>query len=171
MALSLSLRGKPRIMALRSYPEVLLTDARRKRDTAHADVHAGTDSDVERKRAKLLSALAAAKTFGEIAGKYIDTKTVSENKAAIPVDKARWLLKRLSPIASLPITRIKSQELYAALMRLEESGKHETARRCRSFASEVFRYAVVTGCTEAEPAAMLGGALTTPTVKHHQRAN
>lgn len=53
------------------------------------------------------------------------------------------------------------------LKRLEGAGKHETASRCRSFASRVFRYAVVTGRADSDPAAMLSGALITPTVKHH----
>jgi integrase len=159
--------GKSRIMALGSYPEVPLAAARRKRDAARADVHAGVDPGVERKRAKLLSALASANTFGEIAGEYIDAKMVGENKADVTVAKARWLLDHLLSIASLPVSQIKPQELYAALKRLEGSGKHETARRCRSFASRVFRYAVVTGRAEADPAALLSGGLITPTVKHH----
>ena len=138
---------------------VPLAEARRKRDAARADIRGGIDPGFERKRAKLLSALASANTFGEIAQEYIDTKMVGENKAAVTVAKARWLLDHLLPIASLPVTKIKPQELYAALKRLEGSGKHETARRCRSFASRVFRYAVVTGRAEADPAAMLSGAL------------
>ncbi len=159
--------GKPRVMALGSYPEVPLTEARRKRDTARASVHAGVDPGAEKKKAKLLSVLATANTFSAIAEEFIATKMVGENRAAITVDKARWLLSHLSPIASLPVTEIKPQELYAALKRLEGSGKHETARRCRSFAGRVFRYAVVTGRAETDPAAMLSGALITPKVKHH----
>ena len=159
--------GRPRVISLGSYPEVPLAEARRKRDAARADVQAGADPGVERKRAKLLSALASANTFAAIAGEYIDAKMVGENKAVVTVAKARWLLDHLSPIATLPVTEIKPQELYAALKRLEGSGKHETARRCRSFASRVFRYAVVTGRAETDPALLLTGALITPKVKHH----
>lgn len=159
--------GKPRVMSFGSYPEVPLTEARRKRDAARTDVHAGVDPGAEKKKAKLLSVLATANTFSAVAEEYIATKLVGENRAAITVDKARWLLSHLSPIASLPVTEIKPQELYAALKRLEGSGKHETARRCRSFSSRVFRYAVVTGRAETDPAAMLSGALITPKVKHH----
>nr|WP_250890185.1 integrase arm-type DNA-binding domain-containing protein [Sphingobium nicotianae] len=160
-------QGKPRVMALGSYPEVPLSEARRKRDTARTDVQAGVDPGAEKKKAKLLSVLATANTFSAIAEEYIVTKLIGENRAAITVDKARWLLSHLSPVASLPVAEIKPQELYAALKRLEGSGKHETARRCRSFSSRVFRYAVVTGRAETDPAAMLSGALITPKVKHH----
>lgn len=159
--------GKPRVISLGGYPEVPLAEARRKRDAARTDVQAGVDPGTERKKTKLLSVLSTANTFSAIAEEYITTKLVGENRAAITVDKARWLLSHLSPIASLAVTEIKPQELYAALKRLEGSGKHETARRCRSFASRVFRYAVVTGRAEADPAAMLSGALITPKVKHY----
>lgn len=160
-------RGKPRVISLGSYPEVSLADARRKRDAARAEVQSGIDPGVERKKAKLVSALASANTFSNIAEEYIDTKLVGENKAAITVSKARWLLTHLSPISSMPVSEIKPQELYAALKRLEGSGKYETARRCRSFASRIFRYAVVTGRADSDPAAMLAGVLITPKVKHH----
>lgn len=42
-----------------------------------------------------------------------------------------------------------------------------TARRCRSFAGRVFRYAVATGRSETDPTAFLRGALVTPQTKHH----
>ena len=159
--------GKPRVMSFGGYPEVPLAEARRKRDAARTEVQAGVDPGAERKKAKLLSVLATANTFSAIADEYITTKLVGENRASITVDKARLLAGHLSPIAAMPVTEIKPDALYAALKRLEGSGKHETARRCRSFASRVFRYAVVTGRAEADPAAMLSGALITPKVKHH----
>jgi integrase len=149
------------------YPEVPLADARRKRDAARSEVQAGIDPGTERRKAKLVSALASANTFGAIAEEYIDAKLVRENKTTVTIDKNRWLLANLSLISNLPISAIKPNELYAALKRIEGVGKHETACRCRSFASRVFRYAVITGRAGADPAAMLSGALTTPKVKHH----
>ncbi len=159
--------GRERKISFGRYPEVSLKEARQKRDEARAAIRDGSDPGAERKKAKLLAELSAENTFAAIADEYITTKLVGENKAAITIDKARWLVTHLAPIASLPIVEIKPQELYAALRRLEGAGKHETARRCRSFASRVFRYAVVTGRAEADPAAMLSGALITPKVKHH----
>ena len=41
------------------------------------------------------------------------------------------------------------------------------ARRCRTFAGRVFRYAVATSRAEADPTAVLRGALITPKTKHH----
>ena len=159
--------GKMKVLALGAYPEVPLADARRKRDSARAQLRDGLDPGAERKKAKLLSALSNANTFGGIAAEYIEAKLVGEQRAVVTIAKARWLLEQLSPIAKLPISEIKPPDLYAVLKRLEGSGKYETARRCRSFASRVFRHAIVTGRAEIDPAAMLAGALITPKVKHH----
>jgi integrase len=57
--------------------------------------------------------------------------------------------------------------VLAVLKRLEGSRRYETAKRCRSFASRVFRYAVATARTDNDPAALLKGALITPKVQHH----
>src|SRR3546814_15550710 len=53
------------------------------------------------------------------------------------------------------------------LKRIEAKGKYETARRCRSFAGRVFRYAVATGRGESDTSSILRGALVVPKVKHH----
>ena len=81
--------GKPRVISLGSYPEVPLAEARRKRDAARSEVQAGIDPGTERKKAKLLSALASANTFQAIAEEYIDAKLVREHKATVTVDKNR----------------------------------------------------------------------------------
>jgi integrase len=58
-------------------------------------------------------------------------------------------------------------ELLGVLKRVERQGHRETARRLRSFAGRVFRYAVATGRATNDPAQPLRGALIAPVVKHH----
>lgn len=118
-----------------------LADARRKRDEAREKLRDGVDPGAERKRAKLVAIFNAANTFGDIAKEYID-KMVLEGRADATTSKANWLLEQLAPIAASPIADLKPVEVLAALKRIEAKGKHETARRCRSFAGRVFRYAV-----------------------------
>src|SRR3546814_2773249 len=67
---------------------------------------------------------------------------VADGRAETTTVKANWLLAQLKPIAAMPVADIKPIEVLAALKKLEARGKRETARRCRSFASRVFRYAV-----------------------------
>ncbi len=159
--------GKPRKLALGPYPEVSLKEARRRRDEARAQLRDGVDPGVERKRSKLTTALSAANTFGSIAEEYIEQKLVKEGRAAVTIDKSKWLLQQLKPIADRPVSEIEPTELFAVLRRLEGQRKHETAKRCRAFASRVFRYAAATSRAKTDPAALLGGALIAPRVRHH----
>lgn len=158
--------GKDKRIALGRYPEVGLAEARRKRDEARAKLRDGIDPLAERKREKLIALYSAANTFGDIAKEYID-KMVAEGRADTTTTKANWLLEQLAPISARAISGLKPVDVLAALKRIEAKGKHETARRCRSFASRVFRYAVATGRAETDPTSMLRGALVAPKVQHH----
>lgn len=159
--------GRHRVLSFGSYPEVSLKEARQQRDDSRAKIRDGLDPGVERKRAKLMSELSASDTFGALTEEYIEQKLVKEGKAAATIAKARWLLQQLKPIADRPVAQIEPTELFAVLRRLEGQRKHETAKRCRAFASRVFRYAAATGRAKSDPAALLGGALIAPKVKHH----
>lgn len=158
--------GKDKRLALGRYPEVGLAEARRKRDEARAKLREGVDPLAERKREKLIALYNAANTFGDVAKQYID-KMVAEGRADTTTTKANWLLEQLVPIAASAISELKPVDVLAALKRIEAKGKHETARRCRSFASRVFRFAVATGRAETDPTSVLRGALITPKVEHH----
>ena len=51
--------------------------------------------------------------------------------------------------------------------RIEAKGHHETARRMRSLASRIFRYAVGASRAAGDPTIALRGLLAPPKVKHH----
>lgn len=158
--------GKDKRIALGRYPEVGLAEARRKRDETRQSLREGVDPLAERKRAKLVALFNAANTFGDVGKEYID-KMVREGRADTTTTKANWLLEQLAPIGARPVSALKPVDVLGALKRIEAKGKHETARRCRSFASRVFRYAVATGRCETDPTSVLRGALIAPKVKHH----
>lgn len=158
--------GKDKRLALGRYPEVGLAEAREKRDEARRKLREGIDPLAERKRAKLLALYNASNTFGDVAQEYI-AKMAADGRADTTTSKANWLLEQLSPLAEQPVADLKPMDVLAALKRIEAKGKYETARRCRSFAGRVFRYAVATGRSETDPTAFLRGALVTPRTKHH----
>ncbi len=158
--------GMDKRIAFGSYPEVGLAEARRKRDEARQKVRDGIDPVSERRTEKLTARHAAANTFEDVAKEYID-KMVAEGRADTTTTKANWLLEQLASIRAISVSELKPVEVLGALKRIEARGKHETARRCRSFASRVFRYAVATGRGESDPTAVLRGALIVPKVRHH----
>ncbi|WP_310534231.1 integrase arm-type DNA-binding domain-containing protein [Novosphingobium sp.] len=158
--------GKNKRIALGRYPEVGLAEARRRRLEARENLDNRVDPLANRKREKLIAVYQAANTFGDMAKEYLE-KMVGDRRAETTISKAHWLLEQLKPIADQPITLLKPVDVLAALKRLEAHGKFETARRCRSFASRVFRYGVATGRGETDPTAMLRGALVVPRTTHH----
>jgi integrase len=160
--------GKEKRLAFGAWPEVSLSDARAMREQARSKIRVGIDPGLERKREKAAEKIGAANTFALIAEEYIDTKLVKEGKAPTTIKKARYFLQKLTPaIGQMPITDVDSQMLLAVLKRLEAKGNYETAKKSRSFASRVFRYAIWTGRGKLDPAESLKGALVTPKAKHY----
>lgn len=159
---------KEKRISFGKWPEVSLADARSLREETRAKIRKGINPTLERKIEKAAEKLGAANTFELIAEEYIETKLVKEAKAPTTIKKARYFLKQLSPaIGQMPITDVDPQMLLAALRRLEGKGNYETAKKSRSFASRVFRYAIWTGKGKIDPAESLKGALVTPKAKHY----
>lgn len=160
--------GKEQKLSLGAYPDISLKKARQLRDVAREQLAIGQNPARERKRAKAVAKISAAITFAAVAREYIDSKMVGEDRAPATISKARWFLEQLEPaIGSMPVADVDPQMLLGALKRLEAKGRHETAKKCRSFASRVFRYGVATGRCKADPAHLLQGALIAPKARHY----
>jgi integrase len=159
--------GKEKKLSLGQYPDVSLKAARLKRDAARSEIAEGIDPSQEKKSQRVAAKIGDATTFRAVADEYID-KCKAEGKADVTLKKLTWLLSKLGrDFGKRPIDEITPMELLGALKRVESKGHRETARRMRSFAGRVFRYAVATGRATADPAQPLRGALIAPVVKHH----
>ena len=159
--------GKEKKLSLGRYPDVALKEARERCTEARKLIASGIDPSEKRRMERLDAALKAETTFKAVAEEYIE-KSDREGRAAVTIGKARWLLSLLEPaLGSRPVDEISPVELLGALKKIEAKGHLETARRMRSFASRVFRYAVATARAKADPAATLRGALVAPKVTHH----
>jgi integrase len=160
--------GKEKLLALGTYPEVSLADAREKRDAARKQIAAGIDPGEVRKAQKATKVADCENSFEVVArewhGKFV--KTWSAVHANTIKDR---LEKEVFPcIGSRPIAEIKAPELLAVLRRMESRGALDTAHRLRNHCSNIFRYAIATGRAERDPAADLRGAL--PPVKYGHMA-
>lgn len=161
------LAGKEKQLALGAYPNVSLSDARKQRDAAKLKIGEGVDPCLQRKRQKAARVFAADNTFQSIAEEYLK-KMEKQGAAIATVKKAHWFLTLLQPaIGAMPITDVDPQLLLASIRRLENKGNYETAKKTRSFASRVFRHAVVTGRAHSDPAALLQGALIGSKARHY----
>lgn len=160
--------GKERKLSFGRYPEVSLKDARDKRDAARKLIAAGNDPSLVKRKAKIAAQFNFANTFEAVAEEYIESKMVREGAAPATVKKARWFLSLLKPaIGSMPISEVDTQMLLAPLKKLEARGTLETAKKCRSFSSRVFKYGTGTGRCQINSARELEGTLTSPKAKHY----
>ncbi len=161
--------GKRNTLSLGTYPVTGLADAREKLSAARKQLAAGIDPGGARKEAKVTAreqAVECANTFAAVAEAWAAWKAgqVAENTAS----KNRWLLDDylLPDLGPRPIREIMPRDLLDVLRRIEGTGKLEAAKRAKTKAGEVFRYAVREGLADSDPTASLKGALKAPNTRH-----
>ncbi len=160
------INGVERKLALGAYPEITLAEARTARDAARKHLAHAVDPNVAKRQARIEASIRAGNSFATVADELIEKKG-REGRAAATLEKQRWLLKLLgADLGKRPVADITPQELLHELKKHERRGRLETAKQLRSFAGQVFRYAAATARAERDPAQLLQGALTSPTVKH-----
>ncbi|MEA1618429.1 integrase arm-type DNA-binding domain-containing protein [Erythrobacter sp. T5W1-R] len=162
--------GREKLLAMGAYPEIGLSDARKRRDEARAMLAKGKDPSREKQRDKLRSRMQAADTFKAIADEYCAKRRRDGVKGWAPATATRseYLLSLLNTsIGGLPIAEIEPADILAAIRKIENKGNLESARRTLQLSSMVFRYAVATARLRSDPTRDLRGALTAPTVTHY----
>jgi integrase len=158
--------GKQKVLALGSYPEVSLKEARERRDESRKVLAAGTDPTEKKKLDRLTKAAAAGNTFDVLADEWL-AKVSREGRAEATLGKVTWLLSLARPaLGKRPIAEISALEMLDTLRTVERRGRLESARRLRSTVSCVFRFAIATGRAENDPTVPLRGALAAPVAKH-----
>jgi integrase len=157
--------GKQKSLALGAYPTVTLADARDRREAARKLLSDGIDPSAQRRLEKIAAA-AGGNSFHDVAGEFLQ-KQAREGRAEMTLKKNRWLLEPAFKIfGDRPIGEVTAPELLHALRTFELRGRYESARRLRTVAGMVFRYAIATGRATRDISLDLRGAITTPKVKH-----
>jgi integrase len=162
--------GREKKLAIGSYPDVSLGDARKRRDDARQLIASGKDPSREKQRDKARSRVESGHTFGQIATEFCEKRKRDGQKGWAPATASRseYLLSQLNnSIGRLPIADIEPADVLAAVRRIESKGKLESARRTLQLAGAVFRYGVATARLASDPTRDLRGALTAPTVNHY----
>ena len=139
------LHGKEKLLALGKYPDVSLVVARKRRDEARVQLANGDDPSALRKAQQQREAAEQHDKFANLAAELFEKKR-TERRSTATLVKTEWFHRLLNAdIGSMPITQITAQDVLVPLRKVEKKGHHETAKRLRSAASAVFRYAIALG--------------------------
>jgi integrase len=158
---------KEKRLAHGTYPDVSLADARDKRDAARKLLAAGIDPGENKKAVKASREERAANSYEVVGREWFD-----KQKPLWAASHSDKILARLENdifpwLGSRPIAEITAKELLTAINRIVDRGAVDTAHRALQNCGQIFRYAIVTGRAERNPAADLRGALPGTKTKHY----
>jgi integrase len=152
--------GKEKLLALGTYPNTSLADARKRHEKARKLLAEGIDPGQEKQKAKRQLIAKHQNTFETIAREWHKSRIHKWTTR-----HAEKLLRSLelhifpSAVGTRPITEIRSSELLEVLQKVQEGGAVEPAHRLLQCCGQIFTYAIVTERAEQNPAANLRGAL------------
>ena len=158
--------GKEKLLSMGTYPEVSLKAARERRDDARKLVVSGVDPSAARRAEHRARTHARESSFERVAYEWFARK--EPNWVPSHSSKIRGRLDRylIGYLGDRPIDEITAPEILEVLRKIEVTGKHETVRRVRQVAAQVFAYAIAIGSVKYDPTAGLAKALTVPKQKH-----
>ncbi|VWD42015.1 integrase [Burkholderia lata] len=145
--------GKEKSLALGTYPEVSLAEARARRDNAREKLAAGIDPGEAKKADKRAAQLAAASSFEIVAREWFETQRGgwSEVYAGKVINCLE--VDVFPRLGARPIASIDAPELLAIIRTVESRGVRETAKRVLQRSRAVFQYGIMTGRCTRNPAA------------------
>lgn len=162
--------GKEKRLALGAYPEVTLTEARGKCEDNRQLVRNGEDPAAlkrEAKAAKAEAVVAAGRTFKAVATEWLEKKRPGWSAGHVGTNEDRLQANIYPWLGERPIAAIESPEIRPCIIRIEDRGAPEVARRVLQIVGQVFAYAVQRGLATRNPAADLRGMVQRSTKQRH----
>lgn len=145
------------------YPEITLAQARAERDKFRSQLAQGLDPKIERTQEEYEKNYAQMMTFEYVAREFMQTETIKESTKKRNLFAFQYLF---NAIGKHPINEITARELLEVIRLYDSQGKNETARRMRSKASQVFRYAIALGYCSRNVANDIQGIIKSKRAKH-----
>lgn len=154
--------GKNKTIAIGSYPEISLSEAREKARYFRSLIQNGIDPSLQRKEEKLKK----TNTFKKVALEFIENNSSRWSEKYLSTVKIRlekYLFPALGDIPVDEITTPKIVELLTPLIRAEKWG---TIQKLRVLIGQVIRYAIATGKATNDPTPALRMIIPSGKVKH-----
>lgn len=158
--------GKEKLLALGTYPDVSLSDARERHAEARKLVGAGKDPSEIKQEAKRLVLLNSGNTFEAVAREWHKSRLDQWTPLYAAKILKSFEADAFPRFGGRPVADITAAQILAAMRRVESRGANETAHRLLRNCGRVFSYAVVTQRLKQNPTPDLLGALK-PTQKRN----
>lgn len=162
--------GHERLLALGSYPQVGLGEARVRHAQARELVARGVDPSREKQRVTISKKVDSEGTFRSLSEEYCKKRKNNggDKWGDETAKRNEYLLSMiLGAIGDMSIGEIEPIHVLSAIRNIERKGNLESARRTMQLTGAVFRYGVATARVKSDPTRDLRGALSSPTVMHH----
>ncbi|MES2977405.1 MAG: integrase arm-type DNA-binding domain-containing protein [Pseudomonadota bacterium] len=144
--------GKEKMMALGTYPEKSLAEARGDLAEARKLHAAGVDPMAKRKTDKAASLTAAENSFEVVARAWWAHWKPTRSAQHAGQVMRRFEANVFPHIGARPVAEVQAPELVAMLKAIEARGVNDLAKRALQTSSQVFRYAVAHGKATRNPA-------------------
>ncbi|MGO4519241.1 tyrosine-type recombinase/integrase [Dyella sp. 2RAF44] len=151
--------GKEKLLALGTFPDTSLADAREKHAAARKLLAAGSDPSQQRKAEKVAGIERSANSFEVVAREWLAVKEPEWTPKQFEKERDRLENHAFSRIGGLPVADIGVAEIRPLLTHLVKRGHVEQAHRLRSQLSRVFRFAIAIERASRDPAADLRDTL------------
>jgi integrase len=158
---------KEKLLALGTYPDVSLKDARDLHDKSRKILAKGIDPSEVKKIEKAAGFEQSENSFQAVAVEWITKFSPNWTPEHAKRISSRFKADIFPWLGARPINQINSAELLRCLRRIESRGALDTAHRAMQNCGQVFRYAVASGQAERDPTTDLRGALPPVRPKHH----
>lgn len=145
--------SKGKLMALGSYPDVSLSEAREKHLAARKLLADGVDPMEQRKADRLASKVASEYSFQNIVEKWHKHWSTGRNTRYADTVKRRLAADVFPALGSSPVTEIEAPAIVKMVKAIEKRGAHDLAKRALETTGQVFRYAIAHGYCTRNPAA------------------
>lgn len=149
--------GKEKRIALGTYPEISLKDARNRHVEARKQLANGIDPGEIKKAVKAVTS--GADSFESVAREWHSKFSASWSESHRKKLLGRLELYLFPWIGKRSVNEITAPELLMVIRKIEAKGHLETAHRVLELCGQVLRFAVQTGRTERNCAGDLKGAI------------
>ena len=160
--------GKQKTLTIGQYPDIGLGYARKKHEEARQLLARDIDPSENKKDLKASRVGQMSGTFEAVAREWHTRQKLGWSESHT-FRVLSYLERDVFPwIGAEPVGNISRRDIIKIIMRVEERGAGDAARRVHGFIAQVFRYAVTMEITEHNPAATIDNrTILQPRVKKH----